>query len=200
MRSPWDKEYDLHKEYIWGTGPTEFAREAATYFQNRKAITLDLGCGEGRDTVFFARCGFEVTGVDISTSGVRKAEQLAITNNVKARLITDDMAHFAFDGEYDLIFSCGAIHYVERRKRRDLFERMKVNTKLGGMHAILVFNDQLIYVEKDEVIDYFRDGELKAHYYDWTIINEDDYSIHCEQDETKHLHGVTKIIAKRTRA
>lgn len=197
MRSPWDKEYDIHKEYIWGTNATELAQEAVTYVENKKATVLDLGCGEGRDTVFFARCGFEVTGVDYAASGIHKAEQLAITNHVKAQLITTDMVSFEFDRNYDLVFSCGAIHYVERENRRQLFEKMKVHTKLGGLHAILVFSDRLIYVEKGEVIDYFREGELMAHYHDWTIINDEDYSISCKQDGAPHGHSVTKIIARK---
>lgn len=198
MRSPWNKEYDTHKEYIWGTHPTEFAQEAATCLQNQRAIVLDLGCGEGRDTVFFAKCGFKVIGVDIAASGIRKAEQLAIANHVKVQLITTDMANFEFDRNYDLIFSCGAIHYVERENRKQLFDKMKVHTKPGGLHPLLVFNDRSIYVEKGEVIDYFREGELMAHYYDWSIINNDDYNINCKQDGVPHCHSVTKIIAKKT--
>jgi 2-polyprenyl-3-methyl-5-hydroxy-6-metoxy-1,4-benzoquinol methylase len=38
------------------------------------ARVLDVGCGEGRDSVFFAERGFDVTGVDIARSGLAKAE------------------------------------------------------------------------------------------------------------------------------
>ena len=37
---------------------------------------LDIGCGEGKDAVFFAKCGYAVTAFDISEQGIEKAKRL----------------------------------------------------------------------------------------------------------------------------
>lgn len=52
-------------------------------------------CGEGRDAVFLAKCGLEVTGVDISSAGLEKTQQLAKRENVSLTLIEADL------GEWD---------------------------------------------------------------------------------------------------
>jgi tellurite methyltransferase len=83
--SPWARVYArTPTEYIWGTDPTEFAREVSALLQPGARV-LDLGCGEGRDSVFFAARGCDVTGVDVSASGLRKAERLARARGVSVR-------------------------------------------------------------------------------------------------------------------
>ena len=64
MRNPWGLEYSRTPDrYIWGKAPSAFARELVGLVPRRGRI-LDLGCGEGRDSVYFAERGFTVTGVD----------------------------------------------------------------------------------------------------------------------------------------
>ncbi|MBI3030151.1 MAG: methyltransferase domain-containing protein, partial [Candidatus Rokubacteria bacterium] len=73
MRSPWAREYVRRpKDYIWGTEPSSLALEVSDLLPPGARV-LDLGCGEGRDSVFFASRGFEVTGVEVSLAGLRKA-------------------------------------------------------------------------------------------------------------------------------
>jgi tellurite methyltransferase len=76
-------------EYIWGTQPSELAREVSRLLPPG-AWVLELGCGEGRDSVFFATCGFKVTGVDVSAAGLHKAHRLARAQGVTIRWVHDD--------------------------------------------------------------------------------------------------------------
>jgi hypothetical protein len=60
--SPWGREYARTLDrYVFGTAPSEFARAVAPFVRPGDAV-LDLGCGEERDSVFFARLGAVVTG------------------------------------------------------------------------------------------------------------------------------------------
>lgn len=38
---------------------------------------LDVGCGEGKDAVFFARNAYEVSAFDVSDAGIEKTRSLA---------------------------------------------------------------------------------------------------------------------------
>lgn len=53
--------------------------------QNIKRI-LDLACGTGRHTLYFARAGFEVHGIDLSSEGIKIARRKLREQNLKAHL------------------------------------------------------------------------------------------------------------------
>jgi tellurite methyltransferase len=199
MRSPWAREYARRpNEYIWGTAPSTFAGAVRAHLWPGFRV-LDLGCGEGRDSVFFAGLGCAVTGVDISRAGLRKAERLARERGVTVRWVQDDLAHLTVTGRFDLVYSCGSIHYVPRPARGRLFARLRALTRAGGHHAHLVFSDRVIYVEKGETIDYFVPGELQRSYADWLLLASKEETIACEQDGTPHRHSVEHLIARAPR-
>ena len=47
-----------------------------------------MGCGEGTDAVFFAKCGYNVSAFDISEQGIEKARNLAGHNKVNVNFVT----------------------------------------------------------------------------------------------------------------
>ena len=196
--SPWAREYARRPaEYVLGTAPSAFAR-ALRALLVPGARVLELGCGEGRDSVFFAGRGCDVTAVDVSVAGLRKAERLARIAGVEVRWVHADAARYLPRGRrFDVVYSCGAIHYVPRRLRAELLARVKAATSPAGVHAHLVFTDRTVYVEKNERIDYFTDGELARVYDDWRIIRHGNGTISCDRDGRPHLHGVEELIANR---
>lgn len=197
MRSPWLQKYlQTPDEYIWGTEPSGFAREVAELLPPGARL-LELGCGEGRDCVFFSSLGFDVVGVDSAAAGIRKAERLARERGASVRWVTADMAEANLEGPFDLVYSCGAVHYAPRPERDRLLENAKALTRPGGLHAHIVFTDREIYVELGEIIDYFLPGELTRLYSDWRILVREEGAISCAQDGTPHRHSVEKLIARR---
>lgn len=197
IRSPWARVYARTPgKYIWGTEPSALARAASALLMPRARV-LDLGCGEGRDSVFFASAGFEVTGADCSLAGLRKAERLAQERGVTVSWIHGDMAHLPAHDPVDLVYSCGAIHYVPRSGRVRLFARLKALTRAGGYHALVVFTSRAVYVEKHEVIDYFDPGEIADAYADWLILQREEQMITCAQDGTAHRHSVEQLLAQK---
>lgn len=196
MSSPWAREYlRTPGTYIWGTAPSSLAREMAGLLPPRARV-LDLGCGEGRDTVFFAASGHRVAGLDISHAGLHKGARLAAEHRVRVAWVAADVERLPLRGAFDLVYSSGALHYVPRARRARLFDALKRLTPCGGHHALVVFTDRLIYAEKGEVIDYFTAGELEAHYTGWRVIRLDARLIPCAQDGTRHQHSVEELIAR----
>jgi tellurite methyltransferase len=196
-RSPWALEYARRPdEYVLGTAPSAFARMLCSILVPGARV-LELGCGEGRDSVFFASRGCDVTAVDVSAAGLRKAERLARSAGVEVRWVHGDAARYLPTGEFDFVYSCGAIHYVPRRLRAGLLARLKEATSGIGVHAHLVFTDRSVYVEKNERIDYFTAGELERDYADWLVWWNGRGTIACAQDGRPHLHGVEELVARR---
>src|SRR5579864_2184272 len=77
------------------------------------ARLLDLGCGTGWTSVFFARAGYEVVGLDISPDMIEQAE----ANRERARLdrldfTVCDYEAMAFAGEFDAAVFYDALHHA----------------------------------------------------------------------------------------
>jgi tellurite methyltransferase len=195
--SPWGREYvKTPDRFIWGTQPSELAREA-TELTGHRARVLDLGCGEGRDTVFLAEQGHDVVGVDLSVEGLRKAQHLAAARGVRVPWVCAALPDLPVRGLFDLVYSCGAIHYVARDARGELFARLRALTHRGGHHAHVVFTERRIYREKGEVVHYFTPDELRDAYRGWIILRHDEGLIACAQDGVRHVHSVETILAQR---
>ena len=66
---------------------------------------LDIACGEGRNSIFLARNGFRVTGVDISDTGIAKGERLAREQGVKVEFRRTDLDGYYIAEQFDVILN-----------------------------------------------------------------------------------------------
>ncbi len=86
QRSRWESTYSQEPN-LYGEGPSYAARRAAQRFreEGRRNI-LELGAGQGRDTVFFARNGFRILAIDYSRRGLQslrdKLRRSSLTDRV----------------------------------------------------------------------------------------------------------------------
>ena len=88
--------------YTKGTiGEVDFI-EAEIGHERSKTI-LDIGCGTGRHAIELAKRGYEVTGLDLSESQLRKAREKAQLEGVVATFLRRDARDFRFDRSFDLV-------------------------------------------------------------------------------------------------
>lgn len=87
----WDERYS-EPGFAYGTEPNDFLRSVAHRIP--PGPVLCIGEGEGRNAVFLARQGFDVTAVDGSSVGLAKAERLAAEHGVSLSTIHADLARF----------------------------------------------------------------------------------------------------------
>ena len=100
-QAAWDERY-AGPELVWGAGPNCFvATELAGLSPGR---ALDLGTGEGRNAIWLAERGWQVTGVDFSAVGLGRAEVLARQRGVGVDWVQADLLSYApAPGGYDLV-------------------------------------------------------------------------------------------------
>lgn len=98
----WEQLY-RGKDGIWKDTANPLLAETATALPAGRA--LDLGCGEGGDTVWLAAHGWQVTAVDIAPSALRRTRQLAARQGVEKLVRTEhhDLADTFPDGTFDLV-------------------------------------------------------------------------------------------------
>jgi SAM-dependent methyltransferase len=87
-REDWNRRY-AGAEFMWTADPNRFlAAEVAELPPGR---ALDLACGEGRNAVWLAEHGWEVTGVDFSEAGLGKGAKLAEERQVSVDWMLADL-------------------------------------------------------------------------------------------------------------
>ncbi len=142
-KANWDWRYG-ESGRIFGRDPSHLAK----WCVHKEIITpgkrvLDLGCGYGRDSIFFAKLGADATGVDSS----KTALGLAFEDTVKARVsiawVNADICNLAaiFAGNsFDVVFSNYLLHlHPEARDRIALVGEMKrILTASGCVVASLL--------------------------------------------------------------
>ncbi|MDG1732924.1 MAG: class I SAM-dependent methyltransferase [Thalassotalea sp.] len=125
----WDKEYD-REEYVYGKLPNDFLK--SHYQAIPKGKVLLLAEGEGRNAVFLAKLGYNVTAVDISSVGLKKAEKLAKENDVVIETICADLATFDLgDNKWDGIVSIYC--HLPLALRQSLYKRIERAIKPSGV-------------------------------------------------------------------
>lgn len=99
----WDERYS-EDDLVWGAPPNEVVVEQVTALPHGRA--LDLACGEGRNSLWLATRGWQVTGIDYSSVAIDKARSIASRSprSVRERLDyrTGDITDAEFGDSYDL--------------------------------------------------------------------------------------------------
>ncbi len=85
--NPWDKRYDT-EDYRYGTSPVNFLTESISDLAPGTALCI--GAGEGRNAVWLAEQGWDVTALDLSRIGLDKAAKLAVSRGVSVKTVTAD--------------------------------------------------------------------------------------------------------------
>ncbi len=102
----WNERYST-EEYVYGTRPNQWLQERAKAIPEKGRV-LCLADGEGRNGVWLAEQGFEVTSVDLSEVGLEKARELAEDRGVEIETVCADLAEWDLGGPWDGIVSIWA--------------------------------------------------------------------------------------------
>lgn len=99
----WDERY-RDRELVWGAAANMWVEREVTPLAPGRA--LDIACGEGRNSVWLARHGWRVTGIDFSAEAISKARTLAGQQPGEAAAvdwICADATALELPSQYDLI-------------------------------------------------------------------------------------------------
>lgn len=161
---------------------------------------LDVGCGEGKDAVFFARNGYDVSAFDVSDAGIEKTRSLAENVGVHVSVFKADILDYRLDTHYDIIFSSGVLHYIKPEYRKEIFDNYKRFTNENGIHVFNVFVNKPFIApppEKEPNVYKWYSGELLTHYHDWLIKDSSEIVFDCNSSGIPHKHAMTKMIAQK---
>ncbi len=191
MTEFWNERYAT-VEYAYGTEPNLFFRD------NLKSISpgkiLFPAEGEGRNAVFAARMGWDVTAFDVSTEGKKKAEQLAANNQVKISYLIENFENVSFPVNY---YDCIVLIFAHMHpaKRKELHQKLVSFLKPGGILILEGFSKKQINNISGGPRDInmlFSKDELQSDFgfFSELTITEADYIL----DEGPFHQGIASVI------
>jgi len=111
---------------------------------------IDMGCGEGRDSVCLSKFGFDVTSIDASRSGLKRAKEYAKTKKVSIGFLAADVMNLPVRDEiYDLAINIACLQMLIHQDIRDkhLHEVHRVLSHEGTFFSCNVGVDKSVSVE-----------------------------------------------------
>jgi SAM-dependent methyltransferase len=113
---------------------------------------LDLGCGTGTNSLYLARHGWHVTGIDFAAPAIAHARakaQAAGTLPGSMRFLRGDVTNLdalPLDGPYTLLFDQGCLHGIPSARRRRYADGLACHAVPGALYLLYAFGPRQIGV------------------------------------------------------
>jgi len=176
QESLWSARYrDAGNDYLFGIAPNHFlARRADLFAQGRTA--LSVADGEGRNSVWLAEQGLEVTAVEISAVAVAKAHKLSAARHVAvnfaiADILAPDWPPPAMRAHFDWVVGI-LIQFVGPQDRQRQFTAMKAATRPGGRILLHGYTPKQLEYRTggpSQVENLYTAELLRTAFSDWAI-------------------------------
>ena len=147
---------------------------------------LDLACGAGRNSLYLARRGWQVTAIDGSATAIEILRNRAQQEGLAVETAVLDLAGHQYvpaEGSFDLV---GVLYHLQR----DLFEPAKSAVKPGGLFLCIV---HVTENAESKAAHSLHPGELGRYFAGWEIL----HSFEGQPEDTSHRRPVAEMVARR---
>jgi len=110
----------------------------------RPSKAIDLGCGTGNYTIYLAKKGFEVTGVDISPTAIRIAKENANRKGVECSFIVGDVLGDLkeVNGTFDFAYDWELLHHIFPEQRLKYVKNVYELLNPKGHYLSVCFSEE----------------------------------------------------------
>ncbi len=154
----WEKKHRNYQAEPWVHQANFFAEEVAELIKVGSTL-LDLGCGQGQDSLYFAGRGAAVTSVDFSPYALSQFEAAAAAEGIQTLVLNLEDLPYAFEAAtFDVVYAHLSLHYFSQAVTAAIFTEVARVLSPGG-YFLATFNS----VDDEE----FETGErIESHYFE----------------------------------
>lgn len=140
-KSYWEQYYKKNPNPV---DPSTFAKFTSGFLHPDKSL-IELGCGNGRDSVFFANNGINVTAVDQVETEMEYLNQKYSLYNLD--FIADDFTNLTTENSYDYIYSRFTLHSINEEAEYRVLKWISTQLNKNGLFFLEVrsINDPMFH-------------------------------------------------------
>ncbi len=110
--------------------------------------TIDVGCGEGYSSIYLAKQGFDVVGIDFSDSAINQAiNNAGNISNVKFKLI-DCRNLPEMDENFDFVFENALFHHIPTTHRMKYLKGVNKILNQDGLYVSISFDNREDFIDR----------------------------------------------------
>lgn len=194
----YNKYYKTNKD-VFGKEPEKILVEHTHLISKEKPV-LDIGAGQGRNTIYLAKLGYSVDAIDTSTISIEMLEQIKLKEQLHFNTYNSDFKIFSSVKNYSAVMLFGLIQILDWDEINLLKRRIVEWLKEGGLLFITSFtvdDDSLKVIKQNseqigknsylknngEKRTFFEPGEVKVHFKEFKTIH------YWEGLGPEHRHG-----------
>ena len=184
---------------VWGNQPNKLL-EMIWQDVDPGSDVLDLGCGQGRDSLFLAKKNFKVTAIDSAPAGIDTLNKTINENNLdKIQATCQKVEDFIIEPDkYSIINAMNIFQFLDKKDVLKIIANIKASLKPGGFVVVVGFtvDDPSFVADKG----FFDQNELNKLFLDFKIIFYREIAVENlghPGDEKPHQHHVVRLIAQK---
>ena len=162
---------------------------------------LEIGCGDGQSSVFFARNGYVVSAFDIDENAVENSKALAKNAGVDVNFFCADILNYKLDEEFDVIYAGDVVQFIPPKDRGQIFKMLQSHTKIGGLNVINAVVKKSFIDNSPALTDaehFYKTAELFGYYgCDWKFEFFKEIYLDSNDDENARRVCMDVMIARR---
>ena len=131
----WNQYYNKHLTML-ENAESNFAKYCMYSYMQAGTTLVEFGCGNGRDSLFFASRGIDVLGIDTSGNVIEMLNKM--NTYVNARFLCEDFSGkiAIFQVQHDYCYSRFTLHAITERQEKYALQNAWNTLKAGGMFFI----------------------------------------------------------------
>jgi SAM-dependent methyltransferase len=195
----WDMRYSA-EEYLFGTSPNAFlASQRHLLKPGHKALAI--ADGEGRNGVWLAEQGLEVTAVDFSPVALDKARRLAESRGVHVSFVQADLASWVWEADRFDVVAAIFIQFADPTLRKAIFRGIRRTLVPGGLLFLQGYRpEQMRYGTggPPHAENMYSTAMLRKAFPDFDILNLTEHDSVIEEGDGHHgMSALVDLVARK---